>query len=45
MVPALQTVMTTFFNEVDSLAFDNAGILWGWAKGVGLITIDTKLIR
>jgi hypothetical protein len=29
------------FAEVDSLAFDAQGILWGWARGQGLIQIDT----
>ena len=38
----LFAVGSTGFEEVDSLAFDKAGTLWGWAKGAGLITIDVN---
>jgi len=38
----LFSVGSTGFEEVDSLTFDNTGTLWGWAKGDGLITIDTN---
>lgn len=38
----LFAVGSTGFEEVDSLAFDETGTLWGWAKGAGLITIDTN---
>ena len=38
----LFSIGSTGFEEVDSLAFDNTGTLWGWAKGDGLITIDTN---
>jgi hypothetical protein len=31
----------TGFDEISSLAFDAAGELWGWAKGHGLIKLDT----
>ena len=34
-------VGSTGFKEVDSLAFSDDGTLWGWAKGNGLITINT----
>jgi len=32
----------TGFGDVPSLAFHSDGTLWGWAKGDGLITIDTE---
>jgi len=32
----------TGFGDVPSLSFHSDGTLWGWAKGDGLITIDTK---
>jgi hypothetical protein len=38
----LFAIGSTGFEEVDSLAFDDTGTLWGWAKGAGLITIDTN---
>ena len=38
----LFAIGNTGFEEVDSLAFDDSGTLWGWAKGAGLITIDTN---
>ena len=38
----LFAIGSTGFEEVDSLAFDKAGTLWGWAKGAGLITINTN---
>ncbi len=31
----------TGFGDVPGIAFDSEGTLWGWAKGEGLITIDT----
>ncbi|MDM8564028.1 choice-of-anchor C family protein [Candidatus Halobeggiatoa sp. HSG11] len=39
---ALIPVGSTGFDEVDSLTFAADGNLWGWAKGDGLIHIDTK---
>jgi hypothetical protein len=33
---------STGFNEVDGLAFDSNGVLWGWAQDEGIITIDTN---
>ena len=33
---------STGFEEVDSLAFSRDGTLWGWAKKVGLITINPQ---
>lgn len=36
----LVPVCSTGFEEVSSLAFDTEGVLWGWAKGDGLFSID-----
>jgi uncharacterized coiled-coil protein SlyX len=38
----LRSVGVTRFNDISGLTFDNNGILWGWAKGQGLITLDTE---
>jgi hypothetical protein len=32
----------TGFDEIDALAFTSDGILWGWAQGKGLLTINPK---
>lgn|GEM_PF-2890538 len=38
----LEPIGSTGFDEVASLSFHPNGSLWGWAKGVGLIQIDTN---
>jgi Leucine-rich repeat (LRR) protein len=37
----LFSVGSTGFEEIGDLSFSSDGTLWAWAKGVGLITIDT----
>jgi len=32
----------TGFEDISGLAFDNQGTLWAWAKGVGLLQLDTQ---
>jgi len=36
----LTLIGQTGFNEVDGLSFAPDGTLWGWAQGVGLLTVD-----
>jgi len=36
----LEPIDAIGFEDVDSLAFDTQGVLWGWARGQGLIQID-----
>ncbi len=36
----LRSVGNTEFADISGLAFDNQGILWAWAKGQGLATLD-----
>lgn len=38
----LVSIGHTGFEEVNSLAFTREGTLYGWAKGKGLITLDTE---
>ena len=38
----LSSIGPTGYKSVDSLSFHPSGVLWGWAKGEGLITIDTS---
>jgi len=38
----LTKIGDTSFGDVPSIAFDSKGILWGWVKGKGLITIDVE---
>jgi len=38
----LTKIGDTGFGDVPSIAFDSEGMLWGWVKGKGLITIDTE---
>jgi hypothetical protein len=40
---ALRSVGITGFNDISGLTFDDNGILWGWAKGQGLVTLDTEI--
>ncbi|MDM8567975.1 hypothetical protein QUF50_00375 [Thiotrichales bacterium HSG1] len=37
----LTEIGSTGFKEIDGLSFHPDGILWGWATGDGLVTIDT----
>ncbi len=37
---SLTEVGASGFNELDSLAFDPSGQLWGWADGAGLVTLN-----
>jgi hypothetical protein len=38
---ALRSVGTTGFKDISGLTFDDDGVLWGWAKGKGLVILDT----
>lgn len=40
----LALVCNTGFNEIEDLAFSADGVLWAWAKGDGLVTIDLTAI-
>lgn len=37
---ALSEIGDTGFNEINSIAFDNVGNLWGWISGQGLYTFN-----
>jgi len=37
----LRSVGVTGFEDISGLTFDDDGVLWGWAKGKGLVTLDT----
>jgi len=39
---ALRSLGTTGFNDISGLTFDDDGILWGWGKGQGLLTLDIE---
>jgi len=38
---ALRSVGVTGFEDISGLSFDDEGVLWAWAKGKGLVTLDT----
>lgn len=38
----LRSVGVTGFEDLSGLTFDDSAILWGWAKGQGLVTLDTN---
>jgi cell division protein FtsB len=37
---ALRSVGITGFEDISGLTFDDNGVLWGWAKGQGLVILD-----
>jgi len=37
----LRSVGITGFEDISGLTFDDDGMLWGWAKGQGLVILDT----
>jgi len=37
----LHSIGNTGFGDISGLAFDDSGTLWAWAKGQGLVTLDT----
>ena len=37
----LRSLGFTGLEDISGLTFDDNGILWGWAKGKGLVTLDT----
>lgn len=37
----LRSVGVTGFADISGLTFDESGTLWGWAKGQGLVILDT----
>jgi peptidoglycan hydrolase CwlO-like protein len=39
---ALRSVGVTGFEDISGLIFDDYGILWGWAKDQGLVTLNTE---
>ena len=39
---ALRSVGITGFDDISGLTFDDDGVLWGWAKGQGLVILDTE---
>jgi len=39
---ALRSVGITGFNDISGLTFDDDGVLWGWAKGQGLVILDSE---
>jgi len=40
---ALRSVGVTGFEDISGLSFDDNGTLWGWAKGQGLVILDTEI--
>mgnify|MGYP000751766032 CR=1 FL=1 len=38
----LRSLGVTGFEDISGLTFDDDGVLWGWAKGQGLVILDTE---
>ena len=41
----LHSIGDTGFSGISSLAFDDQGTLWAWAKGQGLVTLDINVAQ